>query len=203
MIFGTNLILRLCSRALAALCITAACIPVSTHAQDGLSYQELSEVLAPRPNVKVAFEETRTLSVLKAPVVMEGWVRFVPPSRFERYVTAPIQERFIIDGDTIVIVDDRGRMDTLATSDHPVLQALADGVRATLLGDLETLQVRFDVAVSGTRENWRIDLTPKTDKLKTYLQGMRFGGTEHLVTEMTIVEANGDVIGMTFRKPGP
>lgn len=171
-------------------------------ADDTMTFERLSGALKPRPNEQLFFQEQRYLQYLKEPMELSGWMRFVPPKRFERHITAPITETFVIDEEQVSITDAEGHIKVLTISDHPALRSLTDGIRATLLGDLETLNARFDVSVNGTWEAWHLDLTPKESSAQKSMKLMTFSGTKDLFTDMIIVESNNDKTHTTFVSRG-
>ncbi|MBL4692745.1 MAG: outer-membrane lipoprotein carrier protein LolA [Magnetovibrio sp.] len=164
-----------------------------------VTFDELSAALKPRPNERVMFNEERHVRYLKTPVQVTGWVRFTPPERFERQITHPLSENFVIEGDQVVITNEHGKTNTLTLAQHPALQALALGIRATLLGDLKTLKSAFEVTVSGTLDAWTIKLVPMNSKAQQKLQRLMFKGVQGRFTTMSIIESETDKILTTFK----
>lgn len=173
------------------------------QAADALTFDTISGLLKPRPNQEIRFREARELSYLNAPLILEGWVKFTPPAQFERRVLDPISERYVIDGAFIRITDQQGRTRTLTLADYPPLAGLADGIRATLTGDLETLRQRFSVSVGGTTDDWWIDLTPTDPPLAEAIARLRFEGQGPWMQRMILTEADQSVTRTTFESPAP
>ncbi len=165
-------------------------VPTFAHALTTIELMlHLSEVQASRSH----FTETRHSALLKKPLVLTGRLVYRRPDRLEKHIQTPFEESITIDGSRISIARqgaDAGRLFTLPAS-GPV-QALVEGLRATLAGDLPSLERHFAVAVAGAREDWKLSLTPRDAALGAAVLRVEFSGSGNHVQRIEVLEAGGD-----------
>jgi hypothetical protein len=73
-----------------------------------------------------------------------------------------------------------------------VLWAFVESIRATLAGDLPTLQRFYEVRVDGDASAWRLRLKPKEPRMRQAASEIRVGGSGTWVNAIEIDEAGGD-----------
>lgn len=149
-----------------------------------LSRQSLSQV---------AFTETKTMNLLKQPLQVSGLLSFSPPARLEKRITAPVEERYRVDGDRLTV--DRpseGLHQELSLSAYPPLWAFVESIRAPLAGDRATLERFYQVSLGGSRRNWLLALVPREPEMAALVRSVQIRGNEDRMRELTIEEANGD-----------
>ena len=170
--------------------IAALGFPGLAHA---LEAAELMQVLSDVPSSRARFIETRHSALLKKPLVLSGRLVYRRPDRLEKHVLTPYEESITIEGTRVSITRqgaEPGRIFTLPASGPA--QALIESLRATLAGDLAALERHFAVAVSGTRGDWTISLTPRDPALGAVVLRVEFAGKGNRVGRIEVLEAGGD-----------
>ena len=120
---------------------------------------ELMALMARVETSSVAFEETKQVAALTAPIVRRGTLRYDRPDRLEMRVETPYFERMDIVGNALTIESRRGiRQVDLASA--PGLAAWVAAIRATLAGDRPTLARHFAFRVGGQAARWTLTLLP-------------------------------------------
>lgn len=158
-----------------------------------LTPAELMQLLSDVPSSRAHFIETRHSTMLRKPLVLSGRLVYRRPDRLEKHVEAPFQESITIEGTRVSIARpgaDAGRMFTLPASG--AAQALIESLRATLAGDLPALERHFAIAVSGTRGDWTMSLTPRDAALGAVVLRVDFAGKDNRVQRIEVLEAGGD-----------
>lgn len=62
----------------------------------------------------------------------QGILRFTPPTRLEKHITAPYDERYVVEGDTVLVESKtKGTNRTLSLHDYPALRAFIEALRST------------------------------------------------------------------------
>jgi Outer membrane lipoprotein carrier protein LolA-like len=149
--------------------------------------------LAAQPDSVIEFTETRHSSMLKEPLVTTGELRFKPPSTLERRVRTPFAERYLIEGDRVTIErPGSGAPRTLSLGSQPLLANLVETIRALLRGDLQTLTRLYRVKLRGEPGNWALTLLPSDPAMVEFVASVHFKGRAAALTEMEVVEPNGD-----------
>lgn len=180
----------LCRASLALAAIAALAVPALAHA---LEAAELMQVLSAVPSSRARFIETRNSAMLTKPLMLTGRLVYRRPDRLEKHVLTPFQESITIEGTRVSITrpgPDSGRMFTLPASGPA--QALIESLRATLAGDLPALERHFAIAVSGTRGDWTMSLTPRDAALGAVVLRVEFAGKGNRVQRIEVLEAGGD-----------
>lgn len=152
---------------------------------------DLMQALAGVPAAEVRFTETRTSSLLKAPLVLEGRLGWRRPDRLEREVRSPWHETSVISGATMTMTDRNGAQRTMRVPDGAP-GALLDALRATLAGDLSTLERHFAVTTGGSLAQWTLTLSPRDPALGALVGRVDFAGRAAAIERIEVLEANGD-----------
>jgi len=163
-------------------------------AQDGVwSFARLMQAMATLPPGKVEFREVRHLRQLTVPLISEGTLSYTPPSRLEKHVLRPEQERMVIDGDTLTVErKSDGRVLRARVSDHPALSGFIVALRALFAGDGAALERGYAVQLSGDRGNWLLILEPKDAATRDKVQVVRIRGVGNRPVDIEVLEASGD-----------
>jgi hypothetical protein len=93
-----------------------------------------------------------------------------------------------------------GRTRTLDLKSYPALVPFIESIRATLAGDLPTLQRLFTVDFAGTLARWRLTLTPRDAQVAKTVSQVRIDGVNSTLTTVEILETDGDHSLMTLRE---
>lgn len=186
-----------------ALLVVAACMAAPVRAQ-ALDVAELMTVLAEVQRSTAAFEETRFIAALTAPIVRRGTLRYVRPDFLEMVVHSPTPERIEIKGDELTL-DSRGDIKRFRVSQFPAIAAWIESLRATLAGDGRALGRHFRVGASGRMAAWTLELVPVDTELAGVVSRIAISGTQAQLTRIEIVERGGDrsmmMITGTDRRP--
>ena len=149
--------------------------------------------LARTPASEVSFRETKYLAALKKPLELKGTLNFQRPDRLERHVSAPFDESFVVDGDWMTLERKAtGERHQLSLQSQPVLWAFIESIRATLRGDLATLQKFYRVELAGTRAQWTMTLLPSDVEMGQLVRVIRIGGVQGRVQSIEVQETSGD-----------
>ena len=188
-----------------ALLLAAAALPA--HAADPpLALEPLMAALAKNGPGTVQFAETKTSAYLKAPIESSGTLTYAAPARLEKRTLVPRDERFVIDGDTVVVETlarspSEKRRFELRLDEQPAIRAFAESIRGTLAGDLASLRRYYRVELVGTWSDWQLHLLPSDREMAELVQKVVIGGAGGEVRRIEILEASGDRSVMTITRP--
>jgi hypothetical protein len=189
-------------RLAAALLLAAHCLPGG--AQEAFGLPALMRALAAVPAAEARFTEVRRMQVLAAPLELRGTLRYVRPDRLERRVQSPYEETVLIEGDRVSVDSpSRGLRRTYALAALPAAYALVESLRATLAGDIEALERHYQLELAGSRESWRLSLTPRDAGVAALLAQVRLQGTAARITRIEYDEGPGEGAVITLRDAQP
>jgi len=182
--------------AIAALALSSAAA-LSQQAPGELG--ELMRQLAERRHGQVSFVEQHFLRLLKRPAESYGELTYDAPDRLEKRTVEPRPETLTLAGSVLTVVRG-GRTRTLDLKAYPALVPLIESIRATLAGDLPTLEQLFAVDFAGTVAHWRLTLTPRDAQVAKTVSQVRIDGANGTLTTVEILETDGDRSLMTLRE---
>ncbi len=163
-------------------------VPRTAHAFD---IDELMAMMARVDTSSVAFEETKYVATLTAPIVRRGTLRYVRPDRLEMHVVSPFFERMDIVADVLTIETKRG-VRQVDLAGEPGAAAWVAGIRATLAGDRLALARHFTLHLSGQAARWTLTLAPLAPALASVIQGITVEGAQAQLTRIEVDERGGD-----------
>lgn len=186
--------LRLLAWIFALLCMSLA--PV-TNAAEAWTLHELMAALAAQKTGEAQFVETKYLALLDRPVTARGLLFFQAPDQLEKRTLEPKRESLLLIGDLLTI--ERGaRRQVLPLQNFPEVAVFIEGLRATLMGDTASLQQRFQIELSGTRQQWRLLLLPHDERALRMVQRIAITGSDATLQALEIQQADGDRSLMTI-----
>jgi outer membrane lipoprotein-sorting protein len=159
--------------------------------------------LAEVPSSRTRFVETRELAILTHPLELRGTLSYERPNRLQKHTQSPFDELLSVDGDSLTLVNRaKGEQRVFSLREQPALGVLVESVRATLAGDLATLQKHYRVKLSGSRGGWRLALAPIDSRVRAYVDSITLSGAQARLTRIEVVEGAGDRSVMTILHDG-
>ena len=152
---------------------------------------ELMTLLGQVEQSTVAFEETKHLAALTAPLVRRGTLRFERPDRMEMQVKSPFYERLAIAGNTLTIENKRGTRQ-VDLAGQPGAAAWVASIRATLAGDRATLARHFAIQLNGSAARWTLMLDPLDASLASVIRRITIDGAQARLSRIEVDERLGD-----------
>jgi hypothetical protein len=159
--------------------------------------------LAAQPAATARFTETRTSALLREPIRSAGTLTHGAGGRLEKHTTTPRDERLVVEGGTVTYTRGDGARHTLRLADQPGVQALIEGLRGTLAGDLAALRRHYRVELEGNHDAWKLFLLPRDAQMAELVTDVRIAGSRGDVREVEIREASGDRSVLTLTRTTP
>ncbi len=161
----------------------------------------LPELMAGLARVKsgsAQFVERHYLQVTTQPLVSTGVLRYAAPDRLEKQTLAPQPGRLSIEGDRLLVEQAGSPGRSLSLREVPEISALVDGLRATMAGDLATLNRVYTLALRGGAADWQLDLVPRERRMLALVSGIRITGSFDLLRRIDTYQPDGDHSDMTI-----
>jgi len=152
---------------------------------------QLLRILATVDNSAARFTEEKTLSVLEKPLIIMGILRYDAPDHLQKQVVSPQPESYDIRGEQLTIITHEGRR-KLSLDDYPMLRIFVESLRATLAGNLDTLDRYYRLEFVGTIEKWQLNLLPRDDTVKQHVSQIIIRGQNKRLESIQLYENNGD-----------
>lgn len=186
--------------ALILLCVLATDCPTPTAvAQERWGLPQLMASLAQVRSASGQFIERKTMRMLTEPLMLSGRLAYVAPSHVEKITLAPTPERLVMDGDRVTIVSGTNQeTHTFSVNQDPQIGGLVEGIRATLAGDLSTLDRFYTLRLGGTSTAWDLQLVPKNGDLARFIKSIDFRGSGNRIQTIDTEDADGDRSDMTI-----
>ena len=188
------------SRRRALALIAAACVAAAVPARAASwDLDTLMRELATRKAGRARFVETKQLAMLYAPLESSGTLRFAAPDFLEIHTLKPKPQTVAVRGGQITI-DADGTSRQFSLADHPEAAALIDGIRATLNGDIASLQRVYTTSFGGHRRLWTLKLVPRLAAARAQVSEIDISGSGASVLSIVIEQADGDRSLMTIHE---
>jgi hypothetical protein len=149
--------------------------------------------------VRAKFREEKILALLETPLVSEGTLYFVPPSRMARITTHPGASALVIDGGRMSYTDEAGASDVDLAGSR-VARSMVENFVVLFGGDLAALRERYHVEFGAEGTRWRMQLLPKAAPLSQFIASVELRGVGPALEEMVIREADGDRTTTRFQR---
>jgi hypothetical protein len=160
----------------------------------------LPQLMSTLSHVKAAsgrFTEQKTMAILKAPLISSGSLSYVAPYRIEKITTSPVPGRFVLDHGIVTIGGVAGQpTHRFALSQYPQIRGLVVAIRATLAGDLPTLERFYVVKLGGGAARWRLFMRPKSVALSRFIRSITVKGRYDMITAIRTTSRGGDTSEM-------
>ncbi len=139
------------------------------------------------------FTERKALQMLTVPLVTSGTLTYVAPDRVQKTVLTPVEEQFDLNGNQVTIMGGPDRqVRRFSLDDDPRIMGLVQAVRATLAGDLRTLDRYYVVQFTGHETKWQLLLKPRDARLARFVAWIRIEGSEVRISSIETESGNGD-----------
>ena len=153
--------------------------------------QRLMQALAQHQHDHVVFTEHQFIAVLDRPLESSGELFFDAPDRLEKRTLVPKPESVVLEKGNVVIR--RGaKIRSFALSDYPQFGLVIDSIRATVGGNLESLQRYYHLEFQSGAVNWTLTLVPRSKALAAQIVAIRVVGAAEVIREIQIRRSNGD-----------
>lgn len=158
---------------------------------DVFDLTQLMQLLAATPTTEVLFTEKKYSSLLSAPVVSSGKLRYQRPDIVEKLIELPRKEQYRFVGDDLLLVRN-GAEKRIRLSSQPLLLAFAASLRGVLGGDLVLLRTHYQLSLMGAQHSWRLELIPVDEGIGRYVQRIVASGHDGRIAQIEVHEISGD-----------
>lgn len=148
------------------------------------------------------FTQSKTLRVLKRPLVSSGRLVFLADKGILWQVREPFPTRLLVKRDALIRWNESGEPERIAFAQSPVFGAFARVFIAMFTGAFAPLRENFAIESHLTEAAWRLDLTPRDrdageNVLARIFTRIRATGGR-FVDALEIEERRGDRTRITF-----
>ncbi len=158
----------------------------------------LMNQLAHAPHPARHFTEQRYSELLLTPVTLHGTLS-VNKEKLIKTILTPFHQRFIIEREQLLIENSNDTpAQQIALSDYPPLLTFVTIFRATLRGDLVTLQQHYLVDFSERDNRWKLTLLPRDAQVAVHLKRVTIEGSAKTIQRFHLEEQSGDYSTMAL-----
>lgn len=190
MIFGMNL-----NKLIFLIAVTATVTMLLTHplvnAAEDWNINCLISSLAVKENTQVRFVEEKHFSFMEENLTSSGTLYYQYPDVLIREVLEPKKQRFIVKG-TCLTMEQEGKKRSIEINDYPQIRIFVDTFRATLAGDMQTIQQLFVTQLSGNQESWTLSFSPRDKELLAQVEKIILQGREKRLWSIETKGKNSD-----------
>jgi hypothetical protein len=138
------------------------------------------------------FTERKTSPLLSSPLVTQGTLTYTAPDYMRKTTLSPVPESFTLNHNHATMSGGpNGETREFLLAEVPQIGGLVEGIRATLAGDLPTLQRLYEVQLSGGAAGWQLLLRPKDPKLARFVQAIVVQGSQNRIDVVDTLSRDG------------
>jgi len=152
---------------------------------------DIGRLVAKNAMVCADFIQSKSLRVLKRPLISKGNLKFVVEKGILWQVWVPFPTQVLVKKDALIRWNDDGQPRRLSLESNPVFSALSRVFLAVFRGEISALRDVFEIQSEVGPSNWRMSLTPRDDRLGSVIAQISASGGRFL-HELHIQEGNGD-----------
>jgi hypothetical protein len=181
------------------LMLSAGAARATAQSAPGWGLEPLMHDLAQTQSASAHFTERKTIHLLTAPLLASGTLTYAAPDYLRKTTISPVPEDFVLDHGKITITGGPdNQTHHFAVGDDPRIGGLVEGIRATLAGDLPTLERFYTVQLSGTTTDWQLDLLPRNADLAHFIKWILIRGSQGQISTIDTASSNGDLSEMSI-----
>jgi outer membrane lipoprotein-sorting protein len=166
-------------------------------AKEPVSLAELLACFRALPGLEARFHEVKKLALLKAPLISEGTIHFLPPDRLARRTTAPAPSTLIVDAQQVRFVEAESSQ-SIPLEGNPVVRLFVDAFLKVLAGDRGALERIFAIELRGSARGWTMALLPRLAPMTEVIERIILEGRGAVVSKMVVREKDGDETVTTY-----
>jgi len=176
---------RAALRLVVPLALSGAPLAGAALAQTSITLEGVMAALAARRSGEAGFTESKEIAQLDTPLRSTGTLTWIAPDRLEKHTLSPVEEILRVEGDRLLLTRPAQNLQrSMGLDDVPEIRPLVESIRATLAGDLATLQRHFEIDFRPETTGWRMWLTPRSLRVRAALQSVEITGTGGELTSM-------------------
>ena len=167
------------------------------HAAELDTRELLASLARPAPD-STNFVEVHYSRLLSEPIVVAGRLEYRADGALVRRVESPYRETTELRGENVLVEREGSKPRRFSLERAPELRGMLASFGALLKGDVATLDRYFTVSALVVAERWRIELSPRDDKLKRHLAAIVVDGSGDRLRCFTLSEPDGDASVMAL-----
>jgi hypothetical protein len=140
------------------------------------------------------------IGIIDKPIESSGELAFTAPDRLEKRTLKPKAETLLLEGDKLTVDQPGKRLLIVDLQEHPEVAAFVESIRGTLSGDLSTLEKFYTLKLTGTAEEWQLELIPRQKQMLKVISRIQIGGTHADVKKIDFYQGDGDRSEMIIKK---
>jgi Outer membrane lipoprotein carrier protein LolA-like len=157
-----------------------------------ITVAQVQRLLQDAPKRELRFQETRESQWLSAPVETSGSIR-ASATMLEKTVEHPRRETWRILDDRMQLIEPgSATARQFMYSEAPAVAVLANALRRVMVGDLQALDLDFQLVPGGDQRQWTLQLTPRRLAVARFLKQLELQGAGAQLQLIVIVEGQGD-----------
>ena len=183
---------RLCALAIPVVFLSVLAGSAAQPTVAAVKLDTLLSAFAKMDGLEAKFVEEKRMKMLKAPLVSQGRLYFVPPGYLLRRIVSPQPSRVLITP-TALTVDDGATQRVIDLQARRDVRSFVGSFVSLLAGDRDGLKAMYDIQIAEERNGaWRLDLTPRSSPLSDIIKMVQIAGTGLSVAEIQVFDTNGD-----------
>ena len=173
-----------------------------SSSSSALELEDVLKQVKVTPPDRVAFREERFNSLLKEPMILTGILEYPKTGQLVKIVETPFRESMQVDGDQVEISRD-GKKRRLSLKNRNPIKVMLQSIESILSGQADAIADHFKTELTGSNENWQLQLTPRSSRLAAHLESITVEGDCDFIKSILFRMSNGEWQRMEIVPPSP
>lgn len=169
--------------------------PLTT--QNQTIFNTITKNLSTKKIISGHFQQIRTMKLLSHPLISSGHFVLSKNSGLRWVQTKPFPSTLIVTNSIIEQQLPNTPTTIITKKEQPLVFSFTKIFLAIFNGDIQTIQDNFNISFSGSKEQWFIELEPKSTLLKKALLKITLTGSD-TIKQVTIQEPQDNNMTIKF-----
>ena len=154
-------------------------------AASGADLARILQRTAVEAPAEVSFSEERHNPMFREPMVLTGHLEYRGDGVLRKVIESPFVEDMLIEDNHLYLSRD-AKTRKLSLNRSRALKTILGAIEAVLAGDMQTLEASFEIGVSGTDDDWTLQMTPSSRSIARRIEAFEVKGDDQQVTSIRI-----------------
>ena len=156
-----------------------------------ITLDNLQKQLTAQTLLRGDFTQTKNVKMFKKPLLSNGSFLLTQSQGLVWQQKKPFPVSLILTKDKLRQQFSDKPADIIQAKDNPMVFYFSHLFLSLFQGDIKALQAQFDIVLSNNKENWKLELTPKSTPLNKVFSTITIEGHQY-IKSLVLAELNGD-----------
>ncbi|MCR4822409.1 MAG: outer membrane lipoprotein carrier protein LolA [Treponema sp.] len=161
------------------------------------AFDQVCQNIASHKITKGDFNQTKMIKKINRQIKSSGTFIVAVDEGILWNTKKPFASSMAITKSGIVQTSAQGKKSTVASGSNGTFEQVSSLMTSLFNGNIQALYSNFDIDFTGTKDNWKVNLSPKDSSIKSFISSIEMAGKAS-IDSMVLNEAGGDYTKYEF-----